>query len=211
MIRTLFRQIKQYKKVSVLSALFSALEVILELIIPMLMAYVIDEGIEKGKIENVYFYGTLMLLAACLGLLCGVSAGKFAAKASSGIAYNLRDAMYENIQTFSFSNIDKYSTAGLVTRLTTDITNVQNAYQMIVRMCVRAPISLICALFMAVMISARISLVFAVAIVFLAFVLILIMIKAMPLFTKVFERYDTGIEWIYRTHSGNACLFSHIK
>ena len=189
-IKTLLKEVGQYKTVSGLTVLFTAFEVTLELIIPMLMAALIDEGIEKGDISSVYLYGGLMLFAAVLSLISGVSAGKFAADASAGVACNLRDHMYENIQTYAFPNIDKYSTAGLVTRLTTDVTNVQNAWQMLIRICVRAPISLIFALCMSVMISARISTVFAVAIVFLAFVLIFIMVKTMPLFTKVFEKYD---------------------
>ena len=189
-IKTLLKEVGQYKTVSGLTVLFTAFEVTLELIIPMLMAALIDEGIEKGDISSVYLYGGLMLFAAVLSLISGVSAGKFAADASAGVACNLRDHMYENIQTYAFPNIDKYSTAGLVTRLTTDVTNVQNAWQMLIRICVRAPISLIFALCMSVMISARISTVFAVAIVFLAFILIFIMVKTMPLFTKVFEKYD---------------------
>lgn len=188
--KILFKQIRQYKKVSLLTVILTAVEIILELIIPMLMAAVIDRGIEKGDIKNVYFYGGLMLMAAIFSLISGGLAGKFAADASAGVACNLRDAMYENIQTYAFSNIDKFSTAGLVTRLTTDVTNVQNAYQMLIRICVRAPISLVFALGMSVMISARISVVFAVAIVFLALVLIFIMTRTMPLFTKVFEKYD---------------------
>lgn len=190
MAKTLIKQIKQYKKPSILSALFTVLEVILELMIPLLMASVIDKGIEAQKMSNVYLYGSEMLVLAVLGLGCGVLAGKYAAEASSGVAFNLRDGMYENIQSFSFSNIDKYSTAGLVTRLTTDVTNVQNAYQMIIRMCVRAPISLIFALSMAILISARISLVFVVAILFLVMALGFIMYKTIPVFTQVFQKYD---------------------
>ena len=190
MVKTILKQVKQYKAASILTVVLTAVEVVLELVIPMLMASVIDEGIEKGDMRNVYIYGGLMLLAALFSLCSGVLAGKFAADASAGVACNIRDAMYENIQTYAFSNIDKYSTAGLVTRLTTDVTNMQNAYQMLIRVCVRAPISLIFALFMSVMISASISVVFAVAIVFLAVVLVFIMARAMPLFTRVFEKYD---------------------
>lgn len=148
MVKTLMKQIRQYKKPSILSVAFTVLEMILELMIPLLMASVIDEGIEAQNMSNVYLYGGEMLFMEVFGLGCGVLAGKYAAEASAGVACNLRDGMYENIQSFSFSNIDKYSTAGLVTRLTTDVTNVQNAYQMIIRMCVRAPISLIFALSM---------------------------------------------------------------
>lgn len=191
MIKTLLKQIKQYKKASVLSALFTVLEVILELFLPVLMARIIDNGISTGNMDNIYFYGVIMLVIAGLGLCCGVLAGKFAAVASAGVAANLRDSMYKNIQTFSFSNIDKYSTSGLVTRLTTDVTNVQNAYQMIVRMCVRAPISFISALVMSIIISAKISIIFVLAIVFLAIVISIILLKATPLFTKAFEKYES--------------------
>ena len=166
MVKTLMKQIKEYKKDSLLTMLFAALEVILEIIIPLLMASLIDKGIEAGNMSNVTKYGTFMFVIAIGTLSLGFLAGNHAAKASTGFAANLRDAMYTNIQTFSFSNIDKYSTAGLVTRLTTDVTNVQMAYQMIIRMCIRAPMSLICALTMAMMINFRLSMIFVVAIVF---------------------------------------------
>ena len=138
MIKTLLKQVKQYKKESLLTPLFTALEVLMEVLIPFITASIIDKGIEQGNIGQVYFYGGLMLIMAFLSLLSGVLAGKYAAAASSGFACNLRDGMYENIQRFSFSNIDKYSTAGLVTRMTTDVTNVQNSYQMILRIAVNA-------------------------------------------------------------------------
>ena len=190
MLKTLLKQIKQYRKASVLAAVFTVLEVILELIIPMLMASVIDNGIESGNINNVYFYGLCMIMTAVLGLVCGVLAGRYAAIASAGVASNIRDGMYENIQTFAFSNIDKYSTAGLITRLTTDVTNLQNAYQMIIRMCVRAPISLISALIMALYISAKMGGIFCIAIVFLIAVIVFILWKTIPIFSRVFQKYD---------------------
>ncbi len=190
MVGTLVKQIKTYKMHSILTIVFTIGEVILELLIPLLMASVIDQGIEAGNMQSVLLYGGLMILSAVAGLLCGVLGGRSAAIASSGFACNLRDAMYENIQTFSFSNIDKYSTASLVTRLTTDVTNLQNAYQMILRMCVRAPISLISAMVMAMLINVRVSLVFLVAIVLLGGVLALIMSRTMPLFRSVFAKYD---------------------
>lgn len=190
MLKTLLKQIKQYRKASVLAAVFTVLEVILELIIPMLMASVIDNGIESGNINNVYFYGLCMIIAAVLGLVCGVLAGRYAAIASAGVASNIRDEMYENIQTFAFSNIDKYSTAGLITRLTTDVTNLQNAYQMIIRMCVRAPISLISALIMALYISAKMGGIFCIAIVFLTAIIAFILWKTIPIFSRVFQKYD---------------------
>ena len=133
MLKTLLAQVKQYKKSSLLTPLFAALEVVMEVLIPFITAMIIDQGIEAGNMKKVGMYGSIMLVFAMFSLLFGVLAGKYGANASSGLACNLRDAMYENIQTFSFSNIDKYSTAGLVTRMTTDVTNVQNAYQMILR------------------------------------------------------------------------------
>ena len=192
MLKTLLKQIKQYRKASVLAAVFTVLEVILELIIPMLMASVIDNGIESGNINNVYVYvyGLCMIMTAVLGLVCGVLAGRYAAISSAGVASNIRDGMYENIQTFAFSNIDKYSTAGLITRLTTDVTNLQNAYQMIIRMCVRAPISLISALIMALYISAKMGGIFCIAIVFLTAVIAFILWKIIPIFSRVFQKYD---------------------
>ena len=182
MVKTLMKQIKEYKKDSLLTMLFAALEVILEIIIPLLMASLIDKGIEAGNMSNVTKYGTFMFVIAIGTLSLGFLAGNHAAKASTGFAANLRDAMYTNIQTFSFSNIDKYSTAGLVTRLTTDVTNVQMAYQMIIRMCIRAPMSLVCALAMAMMINFRLSMIFVVAIIFLVAVLATIMYHATKYF-----------------------------
>ena len=160
------------------------------MLIPFITAAIIDKGIEAGDMGKVYFYGALMLIMAFLSLLFGMLAGKYAAEASSGFACNLRDGMYENIQTFSFSNIDKYSTAGLVTRMTTDVTNVQNAYQMILRITVRAPLMLICSMFMCFFINMRLSTVFLVAIVILAAALIFIMTRTTKIFDQVFKKYD---------------------
>ena len=167
---------------------FAAAEVVMEVILPLLTAAIIDKGISVGDMGKVYLYGGLMILAALLSLSFGILAGKCAAQASTGVACNLRDAMYENIQTYSFSNIDKYSTAGLVTRLTTDVTNVQNAYQMIIRMGIRAPFTLIAALFMSMLVSVKISMIFVVAIIFLGIVLAVIISHATPMFDKVFRR-----------------------
>lgn len=190
MLKTLFSQVKQYKKDSLIAPALTVLESVLELVIPLLMASLIDAGISNGSMSAVYRYGALMLLAAAVSLLLGILAGRFASRASTGYAKNLREGMYRNIQRFSFSNIDKYSTAGLVTRLTTDVTNVQNAYQMILRMCVRAPVMLIFALVMAFSISGRLSLIFVVAIVFLALCLGWILVKTMRSFEQVFQKYD---------------------
>ena len=190
MLKTILAQVKQYKLPSVLSIVFAAAEVVMEVILPLLTAGIIDEGINAGNLSKVYLYGGLMILAALLSLTFGILAGKFAAQASTGVACNLRDAMYENIQTYSFANIDKFSTAGLVTRLTTDVTNVQNAYQMIIRICVRAPFTLVSALVMSMLVSVKISMIFIVAILFLGCILAVIIRITMPLFDKVFRRYD---------------------
>ena len=190
MLKTLLSQVKQYKKASLLTPLFTALEVVMEILIPFITASIIDKGIEAQNIRNVYLYGALMLLMAFLSLTFGFLAGKYAAEASAGFACNLRDGMYENIQTFSFSNIDKFSTAGLVTRMTTDVTNVQNAYQMILRIAVRAPLMLICSMVMCFIINAQLSLVFLAAIAVLAAVLLFVMSHATPIFNHVFRKYD---------------------
>ena len=190
MIKTLMTQVKQYKKDSILCPIFVILEVIMEVIIPFLMASIIDYGVEAGNMTHVIKIGTIMIIMAMLSLTFGTLAGKYAASASTGFAKNLRKTMFENIQSFSFSNIDKYSTAGLVTRLTTDITNVQNAYQMVVRLCTRAPIMLICAMFMAFKINSRLSMVFLGAAVFLGISLYLITTNVHPVFMKVFKKYD---------------------
>ena len=167
MIKKLVSHLGEYKRAAILTPIFSALEAIMDVLLPTIMAFIIDQGIEKGDMNAVVKYGLLTFLVAAIALLLGVLAGRFAATASTGFAGNLRDAMYENIQHFSFSNIDKYSTAGLVTRMTTDVTNLQNAFQMIERMCVRAPVHLVFALIMASMVSRSLTMVFLVAIVFL--------------------------------------------
>lgn len=190
MVKTLLAHVKEYKKDSILSPLYVTLEVIMEVIIPLLMASIIDKGVEAGNMKHVYIIGGVMIIAAMFSLTFGVLSGKYAASASTGFAKNLRRAMYENIQKFSFSNIDKYSTAGLVTRLTTDITNVQNAYQMIVRMCTRAPMMLICAMTMTFSINAKLSCIFFGAIIFLGFALYFIIGKAHPIFMQMFKKYD---------------------
>ena len=155
MIKKLVSHLGEYKAASIKTPLFAALEAIMDVLLPTIMAFIIDQGIEKGDMNAIIRYGLLTFLVAAIALVLGVLAGKYAAEASTGFAGNLRDAMYENIQHYSFSNIDKFSTAGLVTRMTTDVTNVQNAFQMILRMCVRAPVHLVFAMFMAVVMAAR--------------------------------------------------------
>lgn len=190
MIKTLAKCIGKYKKESIITPIFTAVEVFLEILIPFITASIIDKGIQAGDMRKVGIYGGIMLVIAFLSLFCGIQAGKYAAAASTGFACNLREKMYENIQTFSFSNIDKFSTAGLVTRMTTDVTNVQNAYQMIIRIAVRAPLMMICSITMCVIISPRLSLIFFVALIFLGFVLFFIIYKVTPVFTSGFEKYD---------------------
>ena len=190
MIKTLAKCIGKYKKESIITPIFTAVEVFLEIFIPFITASIIDKGIQAGDMRKVGIYGGIMLVIAFLSLFCGIQAGKYAAAASTGFACNLREKMYENIQTFSFSNIDKFSTAGLVTRMTTDVTNVQNAYQMIIRIAVRAPLMMICSITMCVIISPRLSLIFFVALIFLGFVLFFIIYKVTPVFTSGFEKYD---------------------
>lgn len=190
MLKTLGAQVKEFKKDSFLTPVFMILEVLMETIIPLMMASIIDDGVDAGNIEHIYLMGVCMSAAAGISLFAGAMGGKYGARASTGFARNLRKGMYENIQTFSFSNIDKFSTAGLVTRLTTDVTNLQNAYQMLLRMCVRAPISLICAMFMAFFISPRLASVYLAAVLILGVILAFITVKAHHYFMEVFPKYD---------------------
>ena len=190
MLKTLLAQVREFKKASFLTPFFMILEVLFETLIPLSMASIIDMGVEAGNIGHIYRMGAVMVALALCGLWSGVMGGKYGALASTGFARNLRKAMYTNIQTFSFSNIDKYSTAGLITRLTTDVTNLQNAYQMILRMCTRAPASLICAMVMAFLINAKLASIYLVAVIFLGGCLIFIMQKATVYFRAVFRKYD---------------------
>lgn len=190
MMKVILAQVQQYKASTLLAPLFTVFEVLMEVLIPFVTASIIDKGIEAGNIRQVYFYGGIMLAMALLSLVFGVLAGRYAAKASSGLACNLRESIYEKVQTFSFSNIDKFSTAGLVTRMTTDVTNVQNAAQMILRVAVRAPLMLVCSMVMCFFISARLSMIFLAAILVLATALISIMVKTTKVFNEVFRKYD---------------------
>ncbi|HBI59704.1 MAG TPA: ABC transporter [Lachnospiraceae bacterium] len=190
MIQTLGAHIKEFKKDSLLTPFFMLLEVVAETLIPLLMASIIDEGVRKGDMAHIYKVGAGMVVLAAFGLLTGVLGGKYGARASAGFAKNIRQAMYENIQTFSFSNIDKFSTSGLVTRLTTDVTNLQNAYQMILRMCMRAPASLICAMAMAFYVNARVASIYLLAVILLGLVLFFLVRKTMKYFNQVFKKYD---------------------
>ncbi len=190
MIKTLAAQIKEYKKVSIITPVFMVLEVVFEMLIPFLMASIIDDGVEAGNMQHIYVVGAVMVGAALCGLFCGVMGGKYGARASTGFAKNLRQAMFENIQTFSFASLDKFSTAGLVTRLTTDVTNMQMAYQMILRICFRAPVSMVCAMAMAFLINAELAGIYLVAVIALGVVLFFIIRGAMKYFKQAFPKYD---------------------
>lgn len=190
MLKTLLKHVKEFKTASIMTPVFMILEVIMEMIIPLMMASIVDNGVDKGDMGHIYLMGGLMFLAAGFSLFSGVMGGFCGAKASTGLARNLREAMFNNIQRFSFSNIDKFSTAGLVTRLTTDVTNVQNSYQMILRMFVRAPFSMIAAMIMSFLINARIAMVYLVAVIALGICLALIMLRTTRYFNQVFKKYD---------------------
>ena len=191
MIKKLASHLGEYRRAAILTPMFSALEAVMDILLPTIMAFIIDLGIEKGDMNAIVKYGLLTFAVAAIALLLGVLAGKYAAEASTGFAGNLRDAMYENIQHYSFSNIDKFSTAGLVTRMTTDVTNLQNAFQMMERMCVRAPVHLVFALIMAFGIGGPLALIFVVAVAFLLAVLASIMVPTFKIFDRVFKNYDS--------------------
>lgn len=184
------KEIRQYKKDALLSPMYTTLCVVLEILIPYLTASIIDKGIAVGDMEHVAKIGSLMAVMAILAMFCGIRAGVHSARASTGLAANLRESMFGRIQDYSFSNIDRFSTAGLVTRLTTDVTNIQNAFQMILQICTRAPVTLIVALFMAFSISAKLSTVFLVAIAFLGVMIVILIPKAMRYFRQMFRKYD---------------------
>lgn len=211
MLRELAKHIKEFKTASLLTVVFILGEVVFELLIPYMMTFIIDRGVMKGDYGAVVTYGSVMIGLAILGLFCGVAAGLFAAKASSGFARNLREAMFRNIQNFSFSNIDNFSTASLVTRLTTDITNIQNAYQMVLRMLMRAPATLVFALIMTVTISGRMSIIFFIATFFLSLALIIIMTSAVRLFNQVFEKYDALNANVQENISGIRVVKSYVQ
>lgn len=190
MLKTILANVKEFKKDSILTPVFMILEVIFETAIPFLMASIIDDGVEAGNMQHIYTVGAIMILAALCGLFSGIMGGKYGARASTGFARNLRQTMFERIQTFSFANLDKFSTASLVTRLTTDISNVQMGYQMVLRMCFRAPLSLICAMVMAFVINARLASIYLIAVIILGFALFFIIKGAMKYFKQAFPKYD---------------------
>lgn len=211
MIKTLASYVKEFKKVSFLTPVCMVGEVIMEMLIPMLMASIIDEGVNKGDMDHIYRVGILMIGAAALGLLAGVLGGVFGARASTGFARNLRKGMFDNIQTFSFANIDKFSVAGLVTRLTTDVTNLQMAYQMLLRMTFRAPASLIIAMVMAFSINARLASIYLAAVAALAVVLFFIMSRATKYFRQVFDKYDELNASVQENVSGIRVVKAYVR
>ncbi|MBR1815915.1 MAG: ABC transporter ATP-binding protein [Lachnospiraceae bacterium] len=211
MLKTLGKQIKEFKAASILTPICMILEVIFDMIIPLLMGKIVSNGIEKEDMSYIVKVGVVMIILALCGLLSGILGGVFGAKASTGFARNLREAMFNNIQTFAFSNIDKYSTSGLVTRLTTDVTNVQNAYQMILRMCVRAPFSMIIAMIMAFTISTRIASIYLIAVIFLSIFLSLVMTRAMKYFTEVFKKYDDLNESVQENVSAIRVVKAYVR
>ena len=215
MIKTLAKEIKEYKVPSILTPVCMILEVIMEMVIPLMMASIIDNGVNgnggKGDLNHIVVVGSFMLVAAVLGLLAGIGGGVFASKASTGFAKNLRAAMFRNIQTYSFANIDKYSTAGLVTRLTTDVTNIQNSYQMILRMCMRAPATLIVAMIMAFSVNAKIASVYLIAVIVLGTCLFLIIRKTTKYFNTVFKKYDDLNESVQENVSAIRVVKAYVR
>lgn len=190
MLKTLLKEVKEYKRASVVTPVFMILEVLMETLIPFLMASIIDEGVNAGNMQHIYKVGGIMVVSAAVGLFAGLAGGRFGAKASAGFAKNLREAMFNHIQSFSFANIDHFSTAGLVTRMTTDVTNVQNAYMMTLRMFTRAPASMICAMVMAFAINARLASIYLVAVIILGTILFFIIRHATAYFRQAFPKYD---------------------
>lgn len=211
MLRTLLKEVKEYKGASLATPAFMVLEVLMEMTIPYLMASIIDKGVNAGDMQHIYKVGGVMVLAAAVGLCAGLGGGRYGAKASAGFAKNLRESMFYNIQTFSFSNIDKFSTPGLVTRMTTDVTNIQNAYQMLLRMFVRAPMSLICAMIMSFAINARIATVYLIAVIILGALLGFIMVHATQYFRQVFPKYDALNESVQENVSAIRVVKAYVR
>ena len=211
LLKTLGAQIKEFKKDSVLTPFFMILEVILETLIPLMMASIIDNGVTAGDMNHIIKMGLLMILTAAVSLYAGVMGGKYGARASAGFARNLREAMFEKIQTYSFSNIDKYSTAGLITRLTTDVSNIQNAYQMILRMFTRAPASLIFAMTMAFFINSRLALIYLGAVIFLAIILAFALKRVTKYFSSVFKKYDDLNASVQENVSGIRVVKAYVR
>ena len=211
MLKTLKKYIRQYKKATILTPIFTAFEVLLEVLIPFVTASLIDKGVNTGDMSEVIKYGILMLALAFLSLFCGVMGGKYSAEAATGFSANVRDGMYKKIQTYSFSNIDKFSTAGLVTRLTTDVTNLQNAFMMLIRVAIRPPLMFGLSIVMCIIISPSLSLVFAVAVVILAIIIVSILPKVNKIFNETFDRYDDLNAEVQENVSGVRVVKAYVR
>ena len=211
MLKTIGAHIKEYTKASIATPVFMILEVIMETIIPLLMASIVNDGVEKGDTRHIYVTGAWMVAAALFSLFCGCMGAKYGAKASMGLGKNLRKAMFAQIQTYSFANIDKFSTAGLVTRLTTDVTNIQNAYQMILRMAMRAPSTIICAMVMSFFVSPRLASIYLAAVIFLGTALVVIATFAMRYFGRAFEKYDELNESVQENVSAIRVVKAYVR
>ena len=211
MVKTILSQVKEYKRVSILTPVCMLGEVIMEMIIPLLMASIIDKGVSAGDIHHIKVTGLIMLFMAAISLTLGILSARFGAQASAGLAKNLRQAMFEKVQTFSFSNLDKFSTSSLITRLTTDVTNVQNAYMMILRMCTRAPATMLIAMVLSFAINGRLASVYLVAVVVLGLLLFLIMSKAMRYFKEVFQKYDDLNASVQENISGIRVVKAYVR
>ncbi len=211
MIRTILKEVKEYKAVSIATPFWMLLEVVMETMIPFLMASIIDDGVSAGNISHIYRVGALMIGCALIGLLGGMMGGRCGAKAGAGLARNLRLSMFENIQTFSFADIDKFSSAGLVTRLTTDVTNIQNAYMQTLRMAMRAPASLLCALCMAYLINVRLASIYLIAACILGVILFFIVRHATQYFQQVFPKYDDLNESIEENVSAIRTVKAYVR
>ena len=210
-MRTILKELKQYKTATILTPLFMALEVVMEVLLPFVTAMIIDQGLQQGKMAAVWRYGVIMIVMAFFSLLFGALSGIFATRASSGLAANLRLAMHQKIQTFSFSNIDKFSTAGLVTRMTTDVTNVQNTFQMMIRIAVRAPLVILISMVMSFVINVEMGMIFLVAVVFLAIIVVLLMKRTSGIFQTVFQKYDALNETVQENINGIRVVKSFVR
>ena len=211
MLKTLGSQIKEYKKASFATPLFMLVEVFMEMLIPLMMASIINDGVNKGNMKHIYLMGGCMILTASISLLAGIGGAKYGAKAAMGLGKNLRKTMFEKIQTYSFANIDKFSTASLVTRLTTDVTNIQNSYQMILRMCMRAPATLICAMILSFTISPQLASIYVAAVALLGIVIIILINKAMKYFQAAFKKYDELNESVQENVSAIRVVKAYVR
>ena len=211
MVKTILKEVKEYTKASIVTPIFMLLEVVMETIIPLLMGSIVDNGVNKGDTHHIYVMGAWMIVTAFVSLTCGIMGARFGSKASMGLGKNLRKAMFAKIQTYSFANIDKFSTAGLVTRLTTDVTNIQNSYQMILRMAMRAPASIICAMVMSFFISPQLASIYLGAVIILSIILIFIISRAMKYFSAAFEKYDELNESVQENVSAIRVVKAYVR